>query len=168
MDSSAYRWGLRTGRTWSTTCLKRWSAHRRDSTTIPQVIDVLPFPRLTRWPGSGSFMAVNPERRRAWPSLAAILAAATLLTLIAVNLMTLAGINSSRPLILHMRAVQALLLQTRAALVDAETGRRGFLLLGERVYLEPLERAEKSLPVILAELRGLHLDEPSRQRRIEE
>jgi len=113
-------------------------------------------------------MRVNPERRRAWAPLAAILAAATLLTLIAVNLMTLAGISSSRPLIVHMRAVQTLLLQTRAALVDAETGRRGFLLLGERVYLEPLERAEKSLRVLLAELRGLHLDEPSRQRRIEE
>ena len=78
-------------------------------------------------------MRVNPERRRAWAPLAAILAAATLLTLIAVNLMTLAGISSSRPLIVHMRAVQTLLLQTRAALVDAETGRRGFLLLGERV-----------------------------------
>src|SRR5205823_2605363 len=64
-------------------------------------------------------MRVNPERRRAWAPLAAILAAATLLTLIAVNLMTLAGISSSRPLIVHMRAVQTLLLQTRAALVDA-------------------------------------------------
>jgi len=78
---------------------------------------------------------VNPARRHTWTPVAALLAAATLLTLIAVNLMTLAGINSSRPLILHMRAVQALLLQTRAALVDAETGRRGFLLLGDRVYL---------------------------------
>jgi signal transduction histidine kinase len=113
-------------------------------------------------------MRVNPERRRAWAPLAAILAAAILLTLIAVNLMTLAGINSSRPLIVHMRIVQALLLQTRAALVDAETGRRGFLLLGDPAYLEPLARAEKSLPAMAAELRNLHLDDPSRQRRIEE
>jgi signal transduction histidine kinase len=111
---------------------------------------------------------VSPAHRNTWAPVAALLAAAILLTLIAVNLMTLAGINSNRPLIVHMRAVQALLLQTRAALVDAETGRRGFLLLGERAYLEPLDRAEKSLPAILSELRSLHLDDPSRQRRIEE
>lgn len=100
--------------------------------------------------------------------MAAFLAAALLLTLIVVNLITLEQITSSRPLIAHMRAAQALLLQTRTALVDAETGQRGFLLLGDRLYLEPLARAERSLPETLAALEKLHVDDASRRGRIEE
>jgi signal transduction histidine kinase len=108
------------------------------------------------------------EPRRAWTPLAAILAAATLLTLIVVNLTTLAGINSARPLILHTRAVQAVLVRIRASLVDAETGQRGFLLLEDPAYLEPLESAEKSLPDALVELRALAAGDPSQVGRIAE
>ena len=111
---------------------------------------------------------MKPERRRAWAPWAAILAAATLLALIVVNLMTIAGINSARPLIADTRAVQALLTRTRASLVDAETAQRGFLLLGDAAYLEPLENARRSLPAGLAELRALSASDPSQEGRIAE
>jgi signal transduction histidine kinase len=100
--------------------------------------------------------------------LAAILAAATLLTLMIANLVTLAEINAARPAIAHTRAVQAVLTRTRATLVDAETGQRGFLLLGDPGYLEPLERAEASLPGNLAEMRALTTNDSSQQRRIQD
>jgi len=54
-----------------------------------------------------------------WSPLAAILAAATLLALILVNLLTLGGINSARPLIIHTRQLHDALGRMRAALADA-------------------------------------------------
>ena len=111
-------------------------------------------------------LCVNPARRHARAPLAAILAAAILLALITVNLMALGGINSTRGLILHTQAVQAVLVRTRSALVDAETGHRGYLLVGDALYLEPLHQAEKSLPAALAELRTLTANDPSQKPRI--
>src|SRR2546428_14033960 len=80
-----------------------------------------------------------------WSPLAAILAAATLLALILVNLMTLGGINSARPLIIHARQLHDALGRMRAALADAESAQRGVLLTGDRLFLEPVQRANDSL-----------------------
>ena len=69
------------------------------------------------------------------------------MALFAVNLMMLAGIHSSRGSISRVREVQAVLSRTRAGLVDAETGQRGFLLTGKQSYLEPYRAAVVSLPI---------------------
>jgi PAS domain S-box-containing protein len=59
-------------------------------------------------------------------------------------------------------AVDRLLL----ALVDAETGQRGFLLTGEQPYLEPYNRATQSVPIDLAELARLLAVRPNQSGNI--
>src|SRR5262245_2152271 len=47
-----------------------------------------------------------------------------------------------------------MLTDIRSLITDAETGQRGFLLTGDRSYLEPFERARAGLPDALDELRA--------------
>jgi signal transduction histidine kinase len=96
-----------------------------------------------------------------------LLAAATLFSLMVVNVSTLAMIRSSRPVIAHMRETQRALTTVRALLVDAETAHRGFLLTGDPTYLEPLVAAA-SLPQTLETLRRLTADDIGQSRRAAE
>jgi signal transduction histidine kinase len=57
--------------------------------------------------------------------------------------------------IAELTEVQTALLELRAAVTDAETGARGFLLSKDRQYLEPFEDALAQLAVIGARLRVL-------------
>jgi signal transduction histidine kinase len=111
---------------------------------------------------------VTPERRHVRASLVALLAAATLCALLFVNAMTLEGIRSSRPWIAHNRETQAALSRMRAALVDAETGQRGFLLTGDSDYLEPFKATDETMPMALAELKRLTTDDHLLQRGVAE
>jgi len=110
--------------------------------------------------------AARVRRRRA--ILAAILAAATLLALLVVNLLTLAGIVSTRSSVEHMRAVQRALLRTRSALLDAETGQRGYLLTGNSSYLEPVRNANELVASHIEEVTRLTADDPQQRERIVE
>src|SRR2546428_4341634 len=103
-----------------------------------------------------------------WSPLAAILAAATLLALILVNLMTLGGINSARPVIVHTRQSQDALTRMRAALADAENAQRGFLLTGDILFLDPVQRAEESLSAGFAEVMRMAAEDAMPQRRMSE
>ena len=103
-----------------------------------------------------------------WSPLAAILAAATLLALILVNLMTLGGINSARPLIIHTRQLHDALGRMRAALADAESAQRGFLLTGDRLFLEPVQRANDSLFAGFAEVMRAAADDGMLEGRMSE
>ena len=103
-----------------------------------------------------------------WSPLAAILAAATLLALILVNLMTLGGINSARPLIIHARQLHDALGRMRAALADAESAQRGFLLTGDRLFLEPVQRANDSLFAGFAEVMRAAADDGMLEGRMSE
>ena len=103
-----------------------------------------------------------------WSPLAAILAAATLLALILVNLMTLGGITSARPVMVHTRQSQDALARMRAALADAENAQRGFLLTGDRLFLEPVQRAEESLSAGFAEVVRTAAEDAVPQRRMSE
>ncbi|TMB19734.1 MAG: response regulator, partial [Deltaproteobacteria bacterium] len=49
---------------------------------------------------------------------------------------------------------------------DAETGQRGFLLMGEERYLEPYRSAQGELPGQLSSLRSLTADSPAQQERV--
>jgi signal transduction histidine kinase len=78
-----------------------------------------------------------------------------LFALFVVDLTTLSSIDSSRAWIAHTREIQNVLSRTRAALVDAETGQRGFLLTGEDDYLDPLRTARQLVPSLVAEAKQM-------------
>ena len=66
-----------------------------------------------------------------------------------------------------LRATDAVL----KAAQDAETGQRGFILTGDRMFLQPLDAARRSQPRAIAHLRDLTLNEPepaASAKRIEE
>src|SRR5256885_3987936 len=111
---------------------------------------------------------MKPGRPHFPTSLVALLAAATLFALLFVNILTLEGIRSSRPWMARAREAQGALSAVRGALVDAETGQRGFLLTGDPRYLEPWHSAEMSLPARFADLRRLTADEVDETRRVAE
>ncbi|MBK1615863.1 histidine kinase [Rubrivivax gelatinosus] len=48
----------------------------------------------------------------------------------------------------------------RGALVDAETGERGYLLTGRQEYLGPYEKAAETAPVVIARLKTYFADDP--------
>jgi signal transduction histidine kinase len=111
---------------------------------------------------------MTPPRRPFSAPLIALLAAATLFALFAVNLMTLATIHASRGLTARARRAQNLLSTIRATIVDAEAGQRGFLLTGRADYLEPFDEALASMPSSLADLGGLVADDPEQQEKVRE
>ena len=53
-----------------------------------------------------------------------------------------------------------------SAMKDAETGQRGYLLTGNKSYLEPFLDAQKQIPGQLDELRRLTKDNPAQQQRL--
>src|SRR6266496_1594605 len=108
------------------------------------------------------------ERRAISAPVVALLAAGILFALFAVSLTMLAGIHSNREWMSRVREVQGVLSRTRAALVDAEAGQRGFLLTGKPAYLEPYKGAVVSVPIDLAEAKRLTADDPAQQQSIEE
>jgi len=108
------------------------------------------------------------ERRAISAPVVALLAAGILFALFAVSLTMLAGIHSNREWMSRVREVQGVLSRTRAALVDAEAGQRGFLLTGKPAYLEPYKGAVVSLPIDLAEAKRLTADDPAQQQSIGE
>jgi PAS domain S-box-containing protein len=52
--------------------------------------------------------------------------------------------------------------------IEAETGQRGYLLTGDRAYLEPYEIAVKDLPAELSRLRTAIADDPEQLARLDE
>jgi signal transduction histidine kinase/DNA-binding response OmpR family regulator/CHASE3 domain sensor protein len=58
--------------------------------------------------------------------------------------------------------------QVLAAVGDAETGQRGFVLTNEDLYLEPYTRARASLPGQMRQLRDLTADNPQQRVRLDE
>lgn len=60
----------------------------------------------------------------------------------------------------HTHEVLSQLEQVMSTLKDAETGQRGYLLTGERPYLEPYEQALPRLHGQLERLRALTIDNP--------
>lgn len=67
----------------------------------------------------------------------------------------------------HSNEVLARLEQVLSTLKDAETGQRGYLLTGDRSYLEPHEQALARIGPQLAELRQLTADNPAQSGRLQ-
>ena len=67
----------------------------------------------------------------------------------------------------HTYEVLNALDNTVGQLSDAETGQRGYLLLGEDVYLEPYRAAIRNIHKTVGELKTLTSDNPTQQKRIQ-
>src|SRR5580693_4591592 len=60
----------------------------------------------------------------------------------------------------HTQKVEYQLQQILVSTVDAETGVRGYVIVGNDAYLEPFERALKNMPSFMDSLRTLTRDNP--------
>src|SRR5437764_4127204 len=67
----------------------------------------------------------------------------------------------------HSYELGRVLDETRARVVDAETGQRGFLLTGDAAYLEPYHEAIKNLDRVTGELKKLTSENPEQQKRVD-
>src|SRR5438105_12167618 len=69
---------------------------------------------------------------------------------------------------LHTQRVQLEADRLLAALVDAETGDRGYALTGDPIFLEPYRQALPTVPKTISNLRQLTADNPRQQQRLQE
>jgi len=76
--------------------------------------------------------------------------------------------NTSFNYVMHTYKVLDRFEQTQADIVDAEAGQRGFLLTGRQEYLEPYQRAMRSIRDDLAELKKLTADDPGQLANLEQ
>ena len=74
--------------------------------------------------------------------------------------------NESNEWLLHTQEVLTTLQTALATAVDAETGVRGYLILGELESLEPFDRSESAMPSVVDRLAALTADDPVQQRRV--
>ncbi len=93
-------------------------------------------------------------------TVAIVLLVAALLTDAVLTLHNIRKVATSVQWVSHTHEVMTHLEQVVSTLKDAETGQRGYLLTGERVYLEPYEQALSRIPGQLERLRALTIDNP--------
>jgi PAS domain S-box-containing protein len=77
-------------------------------------------------------------------------------------------LRQDEALVSRTGAVLGTLQATLTTLLDAETGQRGYLVTGDRLYLEPYTSALARVRQNLQQLRDLTHDNPEQQRRIQE
>src|ERR1700755_2578770 len=68
----------------------------------------------------------------------------------------------------HTQEVLLKLDETMIAMLDTETGMRGFFITGDEAYLQPFEQGRSVVSSDLADLRQLTSDNPDQQKRLEE
>src|SRR5215213_3696195 len=66
----------------------------------------------------------------------------------------------------HTQEVKRTLVASLAALIDSETGQRGFLLTGDEQFLAPYQSARDRTEKELAHAQQLTVDNPQQQRRL--
>jgi methyl-accepting chemotaxis protein len=84
------------------------------------------------------------------------------------NYATLSSIQSSIGWTIHTYRVIQTTDAALAALVDQETGLRGYLVSGDQAFLEPYRKGEQAFDRALAEVKSLTADNPQQQARLEE
>jgi len=72
-----------------------------------------------------------------------------------------------RALVAHTRSVLLASTSLLTALLDAETGERGYLLTRDTTFLEPYQGASPRIDSLLAQLRSLARDDLKQQRRLD-
>jgi len=93
--------------------------------------------------------------RRSFNLIAFGIASLVVLALVGVSFRTWEQYRRANAEAARSRGILAAIDSVQAALVDAESGQRGFLLTGESRYLDPFNRAVEELPNDLATLREL-------------
>jgi len=84
------------------------------------------------------------------------------------GLRTTQSLAANDELVSHTHEVQTQLSKLLAALIEAETSERGFVITGADRFLEPYRAALASLDATHGALRRLTADSPSQQRRLDE
>ena len=103
------------------------------------------------------------------PAIVAGFVAAIAIVLAAgiIGIFSLQNVYSASASVAHMDSVKAELNKLLSALVDAETGERGFIITGEESYLEPYDRARNVIPTETYQVRTLTTDNPDQQTDLE-
>ncbi|MBP2233345.1 methyl-accepting chemotaxis protein [Azospirillum agricola] len=101
-----------------------------------------------------------------------LLAFAALIAIIAivsgVTVQTLTTIRAGDHATIHSHAVIEAGRNTLAAMVDQETGLRGYLISGDKSFLGPFTRGQERFARSFDEVRRLTADNPEQQRRLDE
>ena len=93
---------------------------------------------------------------------------AVLIVAFAAERTNLRNVYDASEWVAHTQAVRAALQEVLAAAVDAETGQRGFIIMGDESYLEPYTRSRDTLAADIARLRTLTADNPTQQGDLEQ
>ncbi len=96
------------------------------------------------------------------------LALAILLILGVVSYRNTTGLIEAAQMKAHTYEVLENLAKVLFALTDAETGQRGYVLVGEDRYLEPYHTGKSDVNQTIQNLRKLTADNPSQQHRLDE
>lgn len=120
-----------------------------------------PHQRVQHWTGDDSTLTVN-HKIRLWVGVAALLI--TLMILLSLFLFRQSADAAAwqKHTFIVLDAAEDLL----SSLKDAETGLRGYLLTGDKAYLEPYLAVRSNFAPQLAELRRFCQDNPVQQRRL--
>lgn len=110
----------------------------------------------------------SDDRWRLWPALALIVV--PFIGLIGMlgyeALSRLPHADLGQNLAAHSFQVIMTAQSLRSALQDAERGQRGYLLTGQKAYLEPYRAAITGVPRLMASLTRLTTDDPDQQRQL--
>src|SRR5215475_6923366 len=80
-----------------------------------------------------------------------------------IGAVNLRNVYDTSGAVAQTNAAKAALQQLLGTLIDAETGERGFIIVGEPAYLEPYDRAVRAIPSDLSQVRALTADNGEQQ-----
>ncbi len=86
------------------------------------------------------------------PTIGFLLAIAVLITSTALSYYNFKQVADNEAQVVHTHEVLDALAQTLASVTDAETGQRGYVITGDKAYLEPYHAANKRLLELTARL----------------
>lgn len=95
-----------------------------------------------------------------------IIPALFMFALVGILLWQISYLTSVTQWVEHTDQVIVSISTTRKLMIDMETGVRGYLLVGDYLFLEPYEKAMKALPGSFAQTMELTKDNPQQQERL--
>ena len=96
------------------------------------------------------------------------LAGFTLLAISVVSYVNIASLIETDHWVEHTHLVRTNLAELLMQLTNAETGQRGYLLMGDDTYLAPYQGALGNVRKSFEDLRGLTVDSPQQEKRLDE
>jgi signal transduction histidine kinase len=106
---------------------------------------------------------VTVEQQIRW-ALGLVLA--VILVIVGISYWNTVELSNSERLVQHTQEVGKEIETLLVAVVDSETGARGFVITSSEAFLEPANRAERDVPAHVARLRELTADNPVQLQRI--